>query len=91
MNDSVPFIVFESATARLERTIKRLWIMCVIMFLAFVVSNGLWVYYESQWEVVESTEQSVTQDISTRGGDAIVTGIGDIDGKDTSDSNNQED
>ena len=56
MNDSVPFIVFESATARLERTIKRLWIMCVIMFFAFVVSNGLWVYYESQWEVVESTE-----------------------------------
>lgn len=76
MNDSVPFIVFESATARLERTIKRLWIMCVIMFLAFVVSNGLWVYYESQWEVVETTtEQTVTQsngdgDNTFIGGDA---------------------
>jgi len=88
--DNVPFIVFESATARLERTIKRLWILCIIVFLAFVVSNGLWIYYESQWEVVETTEQTIDQDVSTRNGSVVMTGIGDINGSSTSDSNNED-
>lgn len=60
--ENVPYIVHEAAMARLERTIKRLWILCIIMFLAFVLSNGAWIYYESQWQVLESTEQTVTQD-----------------------------
>lgn len=60
--EPVPYIVHESAMARLERTIRRLWILCIVMFLAFVISNGAWIYYESQWQVLESTEQTVTQD-----------------------------
>ena len=86
MNEPVSYIVFESATARLERTIKRLWILCITMFLAFVVSNGLWIYYESQWEVVETTEQTVTQ--RNNGGDISFIG-GDYYGN--ADSNNEED
>ena len=62
MNEPVPYIVHESILARMERTIKRLWILCIIMFLALVLSNGVWIYYESQWETVyTSTEQDVTQ------------------------------
>ena len=80
----VPYIVHEGVMARMERTIRRLWVLCIIMFLAFIVSNGLWLYYESQWETVETTEQTVTQDIDTRNGGLIVTGIGDIYGEDTS-------
>ena len=91
MNETIPFIVHESMMARFERTIRRLWILCVIMFLAFVVSNGLWIYYESQFVTVETTEQSVTQDIDTRDGGLVITGIGDIYGEDTSNSNNEED
>lgn len=49
MND-VPYIAHESAQARQERTIKRLWILCIIMFVALVVSNTAWVYYDSQFE-----------------------------------------
>ena len=49
MND-VPYIAHESAQARQERTIKRLWILCIIMFLALVISNTAWVYYDSQFE-----------------------------------------
>lgn len=59
---SVPYIVHESAMARLERTIRRLWILCIIIFAAFVFSNVAWIYYERQWETV--TEQTVTQDNS---------------------------
>lgn len=73
----VPYIVHESIMARMERMIKRLWILCIIIFLAFVISNGAWIWYENQWEVYE-TSQSVDQDIDTGDGDANITGIGDI-------------
>lgn len=36
--------------ARAERTIKRLWIMAIIVFLAFVISNSAWIIYESSYE-----------------------------------------
>lgn len=45
----VPYIVHESAQARQERTIKRLWVLCIILFIAFVISNGAWIYYEAQF------------------------------------------
>lgn len=69
---SVPYIVHESTMARLERTIKRLWILCIIIFAAFVFSNVAWIYYENQFE-----DTVVTQDVSTDTGNAVVTGIGD--------------
>ena len=37
---NVPFIVHESIVASMERTIKRLWILCVVMFLSLVISVG---------------------------------------------------
>lgn len=73
MNEPVPYIVHESILARMERTIKRLWILCIIMFTALVISNGLWLYYESQFVTVE-TEETVEQDVKTGDGTAIVTG-----------------
>lgn len=88
MNEPVPYIVHESILARMERTIKRLWILCIIMFIAFVVSNGMWVYYESQFVTVE-TEETVEQDVKTGDGTAIVTGIGDINGECASESNKE--
>lgn len=46
--------------ARQERTIKRLWIVVLILILLLAATNGAWIYYESQWEVVETTE--ITQE-----------------------------
>lgn len=83
MNEPVPYIVHESIISRMERIIKRLWILCIILFVSLVLTNGLWIYYEHQWEV---SEQEVTQEIDTGDGDAVVTGIGDINyGKDKTD------
>lgn len=59
MNEPIPYIVYEGTMVRFERTIKRLWILCIIMFTALVISNGMWLYYESQFVTVEATE--VTQ------------------------------
>ena len=72
--------VHEAETARLERVIKRLWILVIIIFLTLMVTNGAWIYYESQWEVIEetTTEEVVTQDVRSHGNsDAVVAGIGD--------------
>lgn len=53
--NNIPYIAHESEVARLERVIKRLWILCIIMFTAFVISNGVWVYYNSQFEDISTT------------------------------------
>lgn len=71
---SVPYIVFESAMARMERTNKRLWILCIVMFLAFVVSNAAWIYYENQFEDVVTTTIDAQQD----GSGNNVVGGGDV-------------
>lgn len=64
----VPYIVFEETCVKLERTIKRLWILCIIVFLSFVISNGIWIWYESQWQYVDTTTMNdISQQIDSEG------------------------
>lgn len=44
--------VLDSQGARLERTNKRLFILCVILIIALFITNGLWVAYESQFKTI---------------------------------------
>lgn len=74
--EQIPFIAFESALARHERTNRRLFILCIILILLLLTTNMGWLYLESQFTTTESTE--VSQDIDTGNGDANITGIGDI-------------
>lgn len=61
--------------ARAERTIKRLWILCIILVILLVGTNLAWIHYENQFEDVVT----VTQESSTEGGgDAIVDNEGNI-------------
>ena len=85
----VPYIVHEGMMARMERIIKRLWILCILLILLLVGTNAGWLYFESQFEMVESSTQDVNQDVNTGEGSANVTGIGDIYGEDTSDSSTE--
>lgn len=74
--ETIPYVAHESEMARLERIIKRLWVLCIIIFLAFVGSNAAWLYYEAQFAVVETTTQTI--EASTEGGgNATGTIIGD--------------
>lgn len=50
--DPVPFAVHESAMARQERTIRRLWILLIVLVVLLVGSNALWIWYEAQFEDV---------------------------------------
>lgn len=70
----VPYIVFESSQVRMERTNRRLWILCIFLIIAFIVTNAGWIYYESQWQISEDT--NVTQDISAGDGEANIIGLG---------------
>lgn len=92
--DQIPFVVHEADMTRMERTNRRMWILSIILIALLFVTNAGWIYYESQFEVVESSSQEVQQEIDTGNGDATVIGIGDInDGKseaDSTDNNNKE-
>lgn len=72
---TVPYIAHEAAMARQERTIKKLWILLILVITLLVATNGAWIWYESQWEVVQT---EITQDVDTGLGDAFVSGTGDV-------------
>lgn len=55
---NIPYFVHEGIMARMERTIRRLWILCIILIVLLAVTNGAWIYYESQFV----DEVTVTQD-----------------------------
>ena len=57
----VPYIAHESAVARLERVIKRLWVLVLSLIILFVASNAAWIYYESQFETTETTIEAKQQ------------------------------
>ena len=57
-NVSVPYLVHEGVLARMERTIKRLWVLCIVLIVLFVGTNAGWLYYESQWEDVIVTQEN---------------------------------
>ena len=54
--EAVPYIVHESAMARAERSAKRLWVVIILLIVMLVATNGAWIWYESQFETVETTE-----------------------------------
>lgn len=60
--DNVPYIAHESAMARSERNSKRLWIIILVLIVALIGTNLAWIIYESQFEVVEETTTTITQD-----------------------------
>jgi hypothetical protein len=86
--DPVPYVVHESDMARLERTIKRLWILLLVLIALLAGSNAAWIYYESQWETIETTSTEIEQD-TDGGGNNYVIG-GDFNGEAKSQNNEDE-
>lgn len=84
-NSTIPFCVFEAMADRQSLTIKRLWIMCILLIILLVGTNAMWIWYESQWEYYE---QEVEQEIEAEG-DFTVIGIGDYHGKSEADSKDE--
>lgn len=59
--EPIPYLAYESTMVRMERTIKRLWILLIIIVTMLVVTNAFWIWQESQYEDVVTTTQDVTQ------------------------------
>lgn len=57
---SVPFPAYESMVFSTRGVIVRLWALCLVLVVLLFGTNAAWIWYESQWEVVETTE--VTQE-----------------------------
>lgn len=49
-------LAIECISATYERANKRLWILCLVIFITCACTNLGWVFYESQYETVERTE-----------------------------------
>lgn len=71
--EAVPFIAHESMKATMERTIKQLWIVIILLIVLLCGTNAAWIYYESQFET-----QSAEVEVDTGEGAAYVAGIGDV-------------
>ena len=54
----VPYIVHECAVARLERVIKRLWVLVLALIILLCASNAAWIWYESQFEEVRIEQEN---------------------------------
>ena len=51
----VPYIVRDGAVARLERVIKRLWVLVLALIILLCASNAAWIWWESQYQTIETT------------------------------------
>lgn len=81
---NIPYFAHEGIMARMERTIKRLWVLCIVLIILLAGSNAAWLLYESQFEDESTT---VTQELNSDGGDAVINDGVRINGTSETDDN----
>lgn len=86
MNDKEQYI-YETLAAVIERTIKRFWILCIILSVIVLICVGVivgFVIYERQWDYVETTTQTVEQTTEGENSNNMFVGgdYGETNGKD---------
>lgn len=54
---TIPYYAYDAITILYNKTIRRLWILCIILAVFLVGSNVGWLIYESQFEDVVKIEQ----------------------------------
>lgn len=55
MDKVVSYFEHEEVMIRMERGNRRLWVLCIILIIALLVTNGAWIYRELQYEDVVTT------------------------------------
>ena len=58
--DKIPYIVHESIVARMERTIKRMWILCILLIILLIGTNIAWIIHEAQGTDIVAEQQGET-------------------------------
>lgn len=72
-DSKLAYLIYEGSLVRSDRSNRRLWVLCIILTILLVVTNGAWIYYESQFEMVETTSIKAEQE-TDGGGDNIIVG-----------------
>lgn len=67
-------IHLEILASMAERTIKRLWVIIILLVVVLVATNGAWIYYESQFVTEEWTVDAYADGDSN----AIANGDGEV-------------
>ena len=62
--DMMPISVHEYDMARMERIVKRLWIVILLLVVCLVGSNLAWTIYESQFKDVVITQEGCADENS---------------------------
>lgn len=73
---TVPYIAHQSAAARQERQMRRMWIVILVLIGALIASNLAWIIYEAQFEVVE--ESVTVEQENDKGDNNYIGNNGDI-------------
>lgn len=84
-NETVSYYIHEEQMCRQDIHNRRLFILCIILLISLLATNGAWIYHESMYEDVVTT-QTVTQEAD--GDNIVLHGIGDNYGESKTDSNN---
>ena len=54
----VPYYAYEVALARLDRVIKRLYKIVILLIILLVASHAAWLYYESSFEEIRIEQEN---------------------------------
>lgn len=71
---NISYIAHEADMARMERIVKRLWILLIISLAALIGTNVAWVVYESQFQTVDTITQTVDQQTDGDGNNSFIGG-----------------
>ena len=69
----IPYFCHEGDMARAERTIKRLWILCIILIILLVGTNIAWIVYENSFEDIVVTQDNADGYNNYVGNDGDIT------------------
>ena len=86
--ETIPYLAYEGAQARNERTVKRFVIALILAISMIFASNGVWLWCWCQYDYVG--EEQIVE--AKQDGEGVnIVGGGDIDyGTDSEDNNKQE-
>lgn len=86
----VPYIVYESEMTRLERIIRRQFVLIIVALCFLVGTNAVWIWYENQFEEVVTTTE-VKQDVQQDSDNGNNTFIGGDNGETEGQTDSKED
>lgn len=64
MNDENRYI-HDAYMSMAERTIRRLWIIIILLIILCATSNVAWVIYEDQFQTVDCSDVEAMQNVKT--------------------------